>query len=601
MANRYLHSLAVSVLSLSVGCLLGVFPAQAEDQFSMNALTVESKSGDSLGSSTASSDMAGFFQAQKTLVNHMLTQIGIPPESLPPEVQADLAKPQTTNIQALIAFSTGLDQLDKGEFAEAKASFATATHLDPGFQLALTLQVAMPDKPTTVAEVSVKADAKGKAKAKAVLEKVAKVKNKKEAKKSEGDSKKDKDGKVEKSSSTDEEIDVDEGSDLGLGSAGQEKVLVEIKNAFKSSVVVTNPIEKSVITEKPVINDKITDAITTVINAPSTAYESTPACAGALCGFYATLLGKSSTGSQIQHLLTTPYVTAKGVALTTGGTVQIAQLGGAGYLKGETSPALANINSFKDGSSSASGSSSISPIVLDGKVESISGVSNVAVGYYKNDFTSTLSSGTDGYGVFRNQNSEYGRLFFAEGRVTPATDLNTLAQHNTTYTYTGAAEGNLAILQSSHSGGSPFTSSSGYRSTSGIFSTHLNFSKGQATNFNTSLGFEDGSQISIKADSATLNSDGSFGFQPGSQGVNFQVTLPSSISPNAISMQEGQISGQTFGANAAEVGGVFAGHASETITPQSGTSTPSTYDISTSGYFAGSRPDASGGTTGTAP
>ena len=161
------------LLCMSAGYWLTISPAQAEDQLSMNALTVHSKTGENLGSSTSQSKMAGFFQAQKELVAHILTQIGIETETLPTEIQADLARPQTTNVKAFIAFSTGLDQLDQGKFVEAKTSFAEAANLDPGFRLAVVMEAAMPEIPTNVAEVTSNAVAGGRKQARAILKKVA--------------------------------------------------------------------------------------------------------------------------------------------------------------------------------------------------------------------------------------------------------------------------------------------------------------------------------------------------------------------------------------------------------------------------------------------
>ena len=631
MVNRRISYFMVFFMSMSVVCLFNTRPAQAENQFLLNSLTVESKSGENLGSSSSQSNMAGFFQAQKALVSHMLTQIGIPPESLPPEVQADLAKPQTTSVKALLAFSTGLDQMDKGDFVAAKASFAAATSLDPGFQLAAQLQVAMPDKPTSVAEVSASAEVTGDKKAKAILKKVAKAAKKE----SQQDKDNEEEGAVDSSGDTADNKEGDAGTEvsdadsgeLDLGSASQEesRVVFEDSNAGKSFVE-TLPEEsassafaeieevKNFATEGTTADEDVVDSTEKSTESAQdatttqTVYTSSPACAGGLCGFYATLLGKSVDGSQ--HLVTTPYITTNAVALTTGGEAIIAQLGGGGFLKGDTSPAMANIKSFYEGSSGASGSSATSPIYLNGVVENESHGSypSVAVGYYyTNNFGDYsnfvgLSSGGHDYSPYGNT------VFFAEGVVTPSADLSTLAQNSTTYHYSGLAGGIMAIRESFTSdSGSSHSSSSGYGSynSNNNFSADLNFSTGKVTNFDSTVSFDDNAQVKITAESATLNSNGSFSFTPGAASTSFQVTPPSYIGSEPVDMTKGLVTGRTFGPQAAAVGGVFTGQSTFVLPASAAISHSSTYEILTSGAFAGSRPadvdGGSGSTSGTVP
>ena len=573
------------LLCMSAGYWLTISPAQAEDQLSMNALTVHSKTGENLGSSTSQSKMAGFFQAQKELVAHILTQIGIETETLPTEIQADLARPQTTNVKAFIAFSTGLDQLDQGKFVEAKTSFAEAANLDPGFRLAVVMEAAMPEIPTNVAEVTSNAVAGGRKQARAILKKVA----------AKGDN-----------------------SDENLGSTNQEAESQEIE---ENQPPAQNPFEQMLTNQSTA--SKAVEASQNAASGPT--YTSSPICTSGLCGFYAGLLGEGHLETDEEDgmtftytklsILTPTYITEQGVSLTTDGEVTIAQRGGEGYLTGDTSPALANIKAFAEGSTGASGSSSTEPIALKGTVvnDSESGYPSVAAGYYDTCANETTSCNwyymssygyiydtfsDDGFAGISNGESRYnlfGRLFFAEGDVTPAADLNTLAQDNSTYTYTGMAGG--SVLRQSVTYGS-----TSRMPTSGTFSADLNFSTGKVTNFNTIVSNYDpvsafnseDVQVQIQADSANLNSNGSFSIQPNTSGTTFQITAPS-YSSTPISMEDGLVSGRTFGSQAAAVGGVFAGHTAPiTILNDSETSPTRVYEFSTSGFFAGSRPNATG-------
>lgn len=596
--------------------LCHVSSVQAEERISMNALAVESKSGKNLGSSSSKSRMAGLFRAQKRLVKHLLTQVGILPERLPADVLAELERPQTTNFDAFMAFSAGLDQLDQGRFVKAKAFFTEAANFDPGFQLAMALQAAMPDKPTSVEDAISHAKAAGRQKARAILKKIARKKAQK--------------GKGKTRSVVSEEED----TDSGLGSANREEsdFVSKASNLERGpSYGMRSALRRA--NEAGAVLQKMHDSAQ--MPAPQAVYSSSPVCAGGLCGFYAAILDErghleqelsgEEGSSYWSKLLIPSYMTEKGVSLKMGETLTIAQLGGGGYLTNDASPALANIKGFKEGSTGASAASSTEPIALNGTVENDgeSGYPTVAAGYYDTCANDTLScyegaeanlagfyydedhlkgisSGTYKYGLF-------GRLFFAEGVVTPEADLNELARNNTTYAYTGVAGGMLSIRQNG-----------GYSmggQVAGNFSTDLNFSTGKVTHFNTEVSSQkvfggyffgetdENVQIQIQADSADLNADGSFQIRPDSPGTTFQITAPA-LSTTPIPVEQGLASGRTFGAQAVAVGGVFAGQTARITRPptlKSEIHRTGPFELSTHGFFAGSRPVAVGETTGSTP
>jgi len=128
-------------------CLVGV-SAQAE-RFDLESVILESRTAHAVGGAKRSGDMATFFTAQKEMVYAALGDLGISLDSLPADVRKNLERIHTTNFAAFRMFSLGLDAQDQGKFAEAKAFFAKAVELDPNFQLAGELSVAMPNNNVT--------------------------------------------------------------------------------------------------------------------------------------------------------------------------------------------------------------------------------------------------------------------------------------------------------------------------------------------------------------------------------------------------------------------------------------------------------------------
>lgn len=122
---------------------LGHAAARAE-RFEIESATIESGSARALGGAKQSGEITGFFTAQKALVYGALGDLGIALDSLPPDVRKSLERFQTTNFAAFKQFSLGLNAQDQGKFAEARAFFEKAVEIDPDFELAGELGVAMP-------------------------------------------------------------------------------------------------------------------------------------------------------------------------------------------------------------------------------------------------------------------------------------------------------------------------------------------------------------------------------------------------------------------------------------------------------------------------
>lgn len=126
---------------------LGLAPAHA-DHVQMESAVVESGSGKTSSVSRSDGSVATFFTMQKKLVYDTLQGMGIPLESLPPDVRTRLSQFHTQNFEAFRAFASGLNAQDEGRFAEAKAFFQRATELDPAFSMAREMEVAMPQSDT---------------------------------------------------------------------------------------------------------------------------------------------------------------------------------------------------------------------------------------------------------------------------------------------------------------------------------------------------------------------------------------------------------------------------------------------------------------------
>lgn len=126
-------------------CLLaGVSSSALAQNVQLESAVIESASGSTLSVSKNDGALNTFFTMQKKVVYDSLRGMGISVDNLPADVRASLARFHTENFEAFRAFSSGLNALDEGKFAEAKNFFDKASELDPGFAMARELQVAMP-------------------------------------------------------------------------------------------------------------------------------------------------------------------------------------------------------------------------------------------------------------------------------------------------------------------------------------------------------------------------------------------------------------------------------------------------------------------------
>jgi hypothetical protein len=129
-------------VALAIALLFAV-GAQAQD-FSLNSLTLDTQTGQTVGSVSRQGDIKHFFEIQKEVVFNILGQLGLERDKLPPSVLRKLDKPQTTNVDAFTLFSRALDLADRGLYAQAGQLFQAASKVDPEFALARGMARLMP-------------------------------------------------------------------------------------------------------------------------------------------------------------------------------------------------------------------------------------------------------------------------------------------------------------------------------------------------------------------------------------------------------------------------------------------------------------------------
>lgn len=127
-----------------LAALLIATPAAQAERFSMEGAIVNSIDAKTVGTTRSEGEINDLFVAQKKMVVDILNDLGTPFDSLPKEIRDSISRFHTRNFEAFRAFSSGLNALDAGRYAEAKAFFQKAKELDPNFQLAGELEVSMP-------------------------------------------------------------------------------------------------------------------------------------------------------------------------------------------------------------------------------------------------------------------------------------------------------------------------------------------------------------------------------------------------------------------------------------------------------------------------
>lgn len=109
----------------------GEAAALNDAQLRIDAGLTETTSGQPRGGSAdVTGPLTNLFGLEKELVYDLLHQAGI---ELTREERNAIGHPPTRSVDAFLAYSKGLDEEDRGRFAEARAAYSRAVALDPGF------------------------------------------------------------------------------------------------------------------------------------------------------------------------------------------------------------------------------------------------------------------------------------------------------------------------------------------------------------------------------------------------------------------------------------------------------------------------------------
>ncbi len=510
--------------------------AQAQEGFTLDTLTMETRSGSELGSSSSKGKMAEFFKAQKQAVYHILSQVGIAEEDLPPGVRRSINRPQTTSFQALVAFSSGLDALDSEQFDQAKVFFDQATRMDPGFGLAETLRDAMPEPGQQNLQTMTRTSVNN-AQAKATVA----VKGGTSGKAGSGG------GAADAALAT------------GGGEAGGGEVGGEAIAALEESGAIGSAVEAIEKVEQVAIDANKKENLIENVDSNETVNELTSTTTFDSLGLYAThlLYAQSETWAQVLG----PYITKTPINLNSTDNITISETGsGSNALTvspSSTSPngnmsnydrhlSGATINGVAQSGLNSQFTRTTSNCFNSGSCTvSSSGTTGsdtyLEIGYY--NFTGWSATCTEGSGTCNYQSD---RIYFAEGVATSTEELSTLAsQENSVFNYTGHAIGDITYLNGS---------SSQTQNGTGNFSTTIDFNNGRVSDLN----------LSLQTSSYQFNVDGGSGTIQ-----NGRFTLDHNnmnFGGGATAATSGSLVGQVVGSNGIGVGGVFEGQGGDYTT-----------------------------------
>ena len=111
----------------------GEIGALGQADLSTTALVVDASTGE-VGDQVRADDAAErFIDMEKQVALGLFESMGV---QLTQAERERIEENRTANLQALLAFGSGLEALDAGDFAQASARFEEAVALDPGFDLA---------------------------------------------------------------------------------------------------------------------------------------------------------------------------------------------------------------------------------------------------------------------------------------------------------------------------------------------------------------------------------------------------------------------------------------------------------------------------------
>jgi len=105
----------------------------SQNQIQLDAAVVSATSASVLASGQAADQLQQLFSIQKAVLFRLLEQLQI---ALSPAERRALSERPTADLQAFLAFSRGLEDEDRGDFAAAQAEYKAALARDPNFRAA---------------------------------------------------------------------------------------------------------------------------------------------------------------------------------------------------------------------------------------------------------------------------------------------------------------------------------------------------------------------------------------------------------------------------------------------------------------------------------
>jgi hypothetical protein len=104
----------------------------------VDSILVQTGSAATTNTQSASGQIVHFYDVEKRLSTAILSDLGHPEADLKARgIWQAVQTPQTTNYNAFVAFSRGLDAKDSQNYPQARSLFQQAYTLDPSFVLAL--------------------------------------------------------------------------------------------------------------------------------------------------------------------------------------------------------------------------------------------------------------------------------------------------------------------------------------------------------------------------------------------------------------------------------------------------------------------------------
>ena len=133
----------------------GSYLDPTKGEMRVDSILVQTGSATTTNSQNASGQVVHFYDVEKHLSAAILNDLGYNEADLKARgLWQAVQTPQTTNYNAFVAFSRGLDAKDRQDYGQARSLFRQAYTLDPSFVLALQELNRTPVAPMSVAAVA---------------------------------------------------------------------------------------------------------------------------------------------------------------------------------------------------------------------------------------------------------------------------------------------------------------------------------------------------------------------------------------------------------------------------------------------------------------